>query len=116
LDRIKESIGVGNIHIRNRNNSISFSVRSIKDLTNSIIPHFDKYSLLTQKKADFLLFKLAAELINQKQHLTMEGLRKIVAIRASMNKGLTEELKTAFPDIEPVPRPKIDNLKIKDAQ
>jgi hypothetical protein len=31
-----------------------------------------------------------------------------------MNKGLTEELKTAFPNIELKPRPKIDNQIIKD--
>jgi hypothetical protein len=31
-----------------------------------------------------------------KEHLTHEGLRKIVAIRALMNLGLSEKLKEAF--------------------
>lgn len=31
-----------------------------------------------------------------------------------MNKGLTEVLKTAFPNIEPIPRPEIESLEIKD--
>lgn len=70
-----------------------------------IIPHFLKYPLLTQKGQDFVLFKLAVELINQKQHLTIEGLRKIVSIRASMNNGLTETLLEGFPNITPVERP-----------
>ena len=31
-----------------------------------------------------------------KEHLTIKGLHKIVAIKASMNKGLSDELKVAF--------------------
>ena len=42
----------------------------------------------------------------------MEGLIKILAIRASMNWGLTRELKAAFPSIITVKRPIILNYKI----
>ena len=38
---------------------IQLRLFSIEQITNIIIPHFDKYPLLTQKKADFELFKLA---------------------------------------------------------
>ena len=34
-----------------------------------------------------------------KEHLTYDGLRKIVAIKASMNLGLSEKLKEEFPDV-----------------
>jgi hypothetical protein len=74
--------------------------------------HFDKYPLLTQKKADYLLFKSAVYLMNEGEHLTDEGLRKLVSIRASMNNGLTEVIKTLFPDIIPVKRPIIQNSSI----
>ena len=40
-----------------------------------------------------------------KEHLTEEGLQKIVAIRASLNWGLTDKLTAAFPSIVPVRRP-----------
>ena len=53
-------------------------------------------------------------LIQNKEHLTMEGLSKIVAIKASMNTGLSDELKAAFPDITPVQRPNVLNCRIKD--
>ena len=43
-------------------------------------------------------------MINQKEHLTEEGLRKIVAIKAAMNLGLPDKLKEAFPDVIPVQR------------
>lgn len=35
---------------------VHYEVRSIKELTKVIIPHFDKYPLLTKKRADFELF------------------------------------------------------------
>jgi hypothetical protein len=82
-------------------------VTNVKDLTNVIIPHFYKYPLLTQKQADFELFKRLIELMNLKEHLTTEGLHKILSIRASINQGLTEKLKTAFPGIVPVSRPEV---------
>jgi hypothetical protein len=72
--------------------------------------------MLTQKQADFLLFKLAVELIYSKEHLTKDGLQKIVALRASINKGLTDTLKTAFPNITPAARPKIEDQEIKEPQ
>jgi hypothetical protein len=53
------------------------------------------------------LFTKLIELTNLKEHLTIEGLRKIVGIKASINKGLTEELKTAFPGIVPVSRSEV---------
>ena len=46
----------------------------------------------------------------QGKHLTPEGLRKIVAIRAAMNRGLSEKLKLAFPDVVPVERPEFQGL------
>jgi len=53
-------------------------------------------------------------LIKNQEHLTMEGISKIVAIKASMNIGLSDELKSAFPGIIPAQRPKLLNCQIKD--
>jgi hypothetical protein len=100
---------VGTITYSKRDDCNIYLVQSIKDLTNVIIPHFDKYPLITQKRVDFLLFKMVVELMNAKEHLTIQGLRKILGIRASINKGFSEELRTAFPDITPVQRPVTDN-------
>lgn len=46
----------------------------------------------------------------------MEGLKKIVAIKASLNLGLSEELKVDFPEIIPVLRPLVENQVIKDSE
>jgi len=60
--------------------------------------------LKSEKLADFMLFKLIIEKIQLKQHLSMEGVKDIVATRASLNKGLSDELKASFPNITPCPR------------
>ena len=39
------------------------------------------------------------------EHLTIEGLQKIINIRASINKGLSPLLKEAFPNSVAIPRP-----------
>ena len=105
--------GVGNITKQGKD-SLQYRVSSLEDITKVIIPHFDRYPLITQKKADFELFKLAVEIMNQKGHLTPEGLQEIVNIKASMNKGLSNDLKEAFPHTERFPRPLVEAQKIQD--
>jgi hypothetical protein len=69
---------------------------------------------LTKKRADFELFIQVVEIMKRKEHLTVEGLNQIVGIRASMNNGLTENLKRAFPNITECERPKFEELKSLD--
>jgi hypothetical protein len=52
----------------------------------------------------------------KKEHLTKEGLNKIVALRASLNLGLSAELKTVFPKIIPIARPLVKNQIISHPQ
>jgi hypothetical protein len=115
LHLIQSYFGAGTIRSTKSDGSILFSVKSLKHITNIIIPHFDKYPLLTQKRADFLLFKMVIELINKKEHLTTEGLYTIVGIRAAMNLGLTKELMKSFPNIMPVNRPVVEAIKLQDS-
>jgi hypothetical protein len=81
-----------------------YQVSSIKNIIGVIIPHFIKYPLITQKHADFKLFNLAIELIMKKEHNNIEGLKKFVQIKASLNKGLNEYLQKSFPNIIPIER------------
>nr|YP_009574379.1 hypothetical protein [Arthrobotrys musiformis]QBM31497.1 hypothetical protein [Arthrobotrys musiformis]QBM31647.1 hypothetical protein [Arthrobotrys musiformis] len=59
---------------------------------------------------------MAFDLIKNKEHLTIEGLKKLIAIKASLNLGLSEELKKAFPTIVTVLRPVVVNQTIPDPQ
>ena len=91
--------GVGVIKAQGKKKkAVQYQVTSIKDLINVIIPHFEKFPLITQKRADFNLFKKVIQLMGVKKHLTIKGLHLIVAIKATINRGLSDDLKKAFPN------------------
>jgi hypothetical protein len=106
--------GVGTIRIDTSNNIIKYSVANRKDLTNIIIPHFKEYPLLTQKGADLLLFEQIVELMAQGAHLTNEGLQQIINIKASLNLGISEKIKSEFNQTVPVERLIIQTTNIPD--
>jgi hypothetical protein len=105
--------GVGSIK-KNGNSTFSYRIESSEQIMRLIIPFFDKYSLITEKLGDYLLFKKVIKLMSNKEHLTEDGLYKIVSLKASINKGLSEELQAAFPQCVPAPRPVTDNKIIPD--
>ncbi len=107
LKLLKDSLNVGKIY-KSRPEIHELQVSSLKDIK-LIIEFFDKYPLITQKYGDYELFKKAYELMNNKQHLTEEGLLKLIALKASSNWGLNLNLKEAFPNITPVSRSQPDN-------
>lgn len=89
LEAIQRTWGVGKIYKDRVNNNASvYRVSSLKNLK-VIIAHFDKYPLITPKFADYLLFKQSVDLIENKAHLTMQGLVKLVSIKSSLNLGIT---------------------------
>ena len=99
LKDTKTYLGVGKINQKS-NGTCVYYIRSIKEIA-TLIDHFDKYPLITKKQADYLLFRSAYEIIKNKQHLTEEGFNQLLALRASINKGLPAPLKEAFPKIIP---------------
>lgn len=105
--------GEGRIN-RGALNSILYTVSSKKSLS-LIIDHFDNYPLISQKQADYLLFRSAFS-ITSKGPLDLNSLQELVNIRASLNKELTPELNEAFPLTVPVPRPKIENQEIPHSE
>jgi hypothetical protein len=96
--------GIGNIHKDRIRNRVIYSIDSIKDLTKLIL-HIDNYPLLTQKAADYILFKQAIDLLKNKMHLTETGLNKFIDIKASMNKGLSDKLKLDFKQYNVIQKP-----------
>ena len=99
MEKIQEFFGgIGYISKANNNLAVEFRVSTLNDIANVIIPHFDKYPLATKKQADYILFKEIILLLLNKEHSTLEGIKKIVNIKASLNTGLTEILKEFFPD------------------
>jgi LAGLIDADG endonuclease len=93
LEDIKYSLGVGRIYTSGT--KVFYRVENFNELQ-VIVDHFDNYPLVTNKKMDYTLFKECFNIIKDKKHLTHEGLLKIVQIKSSLNRGLSENLKKLF--------------------
>lgn len=102
LEQIKIYLGVGNIS-KSKNVAI-FAVDSIKEIP-VIINHFYKYPLITHKLSDYLIFKQCFEIIKQGEHLTEGGLSEIISLKSTLNLGIPDNLKNAFPNIKAKNRP-----------
>jgi hypothetical protein len=63
-----------------------YVVSRFEHLTTKIIPFFEKHEMHTTKKFDFYRFRKVALLMNRKDHLSPEGLKKIKLIALRMNK------------------------------
>jgi len=106
LKQINAFFTVGTIikRVKNGNSSVKYSVQSIKALKDVLIPHFNKYNLLTQKREDLRIFSLVVDILYNGQHKTEEGFNKILSYKASISKGLSKSLLDMFPGIIPATR------------
>lgn len=68
-----------------KNLTVEFTVSTMKDITNVVIPHFYYYSLLTKKYFDYMFFKEIIRLMLEKKHSNLGVIQKIVNNKASMN-------------------------------
>lgn len=103
---------IGYISKTNDRCMVEFRVSDITSLNNIIIPHFEKYPLITNKYQDFIIFKQIVSLMTENKHTTLEGLREILEYRASLNWGLSKTLKESFPSIVPIKRIEIEGKNL----
>lgn len=65
-----------------------YEVNNINAICDHVIPFFERFRFLSaRKKRDFAKFKRIAQMVREGQHLTEEGVREILRIRAEMNDG-----------------------------
>lgn len=101
--------GIGHVSKPNKALTVEFRVNSLKDIANVILPHFDQYPLLTKKRIDYLLFKQIVLLMLNQEHHSLSGTQKIVNLKASLNLGLSDELKKSFPNCKAFSINSLDN-------
>lgn len=108
MEQIKAYFGdVGVITKSDAKSMCAFRVTSLKQIALAILPHFALYPLKTKKGADFQLWLDIVNIMLNAKSLTKDDLHNIVNIRASLNLGLSDVLKAAFPDYIPVTRPSL---------
>ena len=82
LNDLKIFFGVGNISIENKNlQAFKYTITDSKLIIDKIIPHFDKYPLVTSKRLDYLDWKEAILLSNDK----LINSKKILSLKDKMN-------------------------------
>ena len=91
LKTIQKFFGCGNIFVNRRKdnhneNLYRFCVRSVKDLSEKIIPFFENNSLKTAKAKDFQIFKAVVERMKKGKHLTKNGFMSILKKISKMNR------------------------------
>ena len=85
LYALKDYFQAGVVRI-NHDDRYELRIRSVDHINKKVIPHFDKYPLITQKKFDYIKFKKIMNLINQQRHLKLDGINQIIDIAAKMNR------------------------------
>jgi len=101
LLKIKEYFGVGKIILQKESNILYYYVGSLKDCL-KIREHFFKYPLLTYKLVHFQIWSEIINLMLTKDHLTNEGILKIVSYKEHSPFGISDLLKEAFPNYTPI--------------
>lgn len=87
LSMVKSFFNCGKLWHYPKDNSVRFRIQDISSIKNKVIPHFLKYPLRGTKYLDFLVFKEVFNIIENKDHLTDEGLNKLYILSKSMNKS-----------------------------
>jgi len=90
--KVSNSSVIIDIEVKHKNiyileKSVNLQITKISDIVNNIIPFFEKYPIVGIKSLDFSDFKIAAEIVKTKEHLTSEGFKKILKIKSNMNKN-----------------------------
>ena len=91
LEVFQTYFGCGKIFINKRYDNhhehlYRFCIRSVDDLSGKIVPFFKRYRLRTAKQKDFLVFAKIIALMEQKQHYTPRGMRRIANLVGTMNR------------------------------
>ena len=85
LKLMQEYFSCGSIRRDYGDKTLKFETRNLQNLITKIIPHFQKFPLLSDKQKDFELFSKVCDLVTQKEHLSSSGLTKIVDLAFQMN-------------------------------
>ncbi|MBI2626804.1 MAG: LAGLIDADG family homing endonuclease [Parcubacteria group bacterium] len=85
LDIIQKYFGCGFIRRDYSDRTVKFEIRDHIQLRDRVIPHFERFPLLSNKQKDFELFREVCKIIDHGGHLTKSGFIKIVNFAYRMN-------------------------------
>lgn len=99
LALIKNILGCGTLRERS-DGVVYYEVTNIKSLRERIIPFFKRFQFLSaNKKRNFSIFKKIVEMMAYNEHLTRDGLRKVLQLREILNEGRGRKRKYQLSDV-----------------
>ena len=87
LQALQAFFGCGWIRHSRSDRTFKYEARSVHDLTEHVVPHFEAYPLSGAKARSFDGFAKVCEMIWQGDHLRRDGMEEIVRIAYEMNLG-----------------------------
>ena len=85
LKMLLRHFACGSLRHNRSDQTVKYEVRSLKDLIERIIPHFESFPLQTSKRNDYEHIKKICFLMQKKAHLNIEGIRMIIDNAYRMN-------------------------------
>jgi hypothetical protein len=87
LEDLQAFFGCGSIRYSRSDRTFKFESRSVDELVDHVVPHFENYPLVGTKARSFEGFVRICRMIRQGDHLERDALRDIIAIACEMNLG-----------------------------
>ena len=85
LDLFRETLGCGTMR-QAGNGGWYWEVNRLSDLTDQIVPFFDRFPIVGTKAEDYLFWRSAVALLNT-DRLSDQDYRQVLALRERMNRG-----------------------------
>jgi len=97
LTLMKKYFGCGFIRPDRSDKTLKYEVRSVRELVQKVIPHFERFPLLSSKQTDFRIFADICCRMLRKEHLTMQGFQEVSRLAKSLNvDGKKKYLRSEF--------------------
>jgi hypothetical protein len=85
LSLVQRLLRCGRIRPDRSDKTLKWETRCLEDLLERVLPHFERYPLLSGKRADFDRFASVCRLMADGRHRSRPGLIEIVELAAGMN-------------------------------
>ena len=85
LELFRAVLGCGTLRPDRSDKTLKYEIRSVTDLVIRVIPHFEEYPLISNKRHDFEQFAVICRMMKRSEHLTKEGFLTITKLANDIN-------------------------------
>ena len=82
---LQQYFGCGTIRPDRSDKTLKFEIRSLDELIEKVIPHFEEFPLISSKQRDFEFFAEICRMMCQGEHHEVDGFNQIIELVFKMN-------------------------------